>query len=214
MVFSAGYSRKIQFDYASLPSINIHPTLLPTGRGPDAAAWVSLKYRNYAGVTFHKLSDTYDEGDIVFQKSVTLVEQDGWEMYMAKLQIEITGALSVLLENFSELYSGSVSQESGSTWPSTTVLDRLIKWEMPHNEIYSIVKAFGRWGALTFLDDRYLLFNDVELSAYQHGLPAGKLLNEDGYAITISTGEGIALLAKKNILREIDAEEAQKLRLI
>ncbi len=213
LVFSAGYGRKIHFDYESIPSINMHPTLLPIGRGPNALAWVTLKYKNFAGVTFHKLSDVFDEGNILYQKPVMLEKQDGWEIYMAKLQLEITGALSVLLENFSEFYAGSVSQEVGSTWPLATALDRSIKWEMPHKEIHSIVKAFGRWGAITFINGKYLLFNDLELSAYSHNIPAGKLLNEDRYAITISTIDGIAILKKNNILREIDIESAKFLGL-
>lgn len=214
LVFSAGYCHKINFDYETLPSVNVHPTLLPIGRGPDALAWVTLKFKNYAGVTFHKLSDNFDEGDIVYQKPLIIEERDGWEMYMAKLQIEIARSLSELLEDFSNLYANSVSQEGGSKWAPITALDRRISWGMTHDEIHGIVKAFGRWGAIMSLDDKYWLFNELELSAYQHTFPLGKRLFEDRYAITVSTKEGLAHLAKKNIIREIDIEEAEMLGLI
>ncbi len=212
-VFSAGYGRKINFDYNAVPSVNVHPTLLPMGRGPDAAAWVTLKYRDCAGVTFHKLNETFDAGDILHQKAVVLEERDGWEMYMAKVQIEVALALPELLENFSEAFTNSTHQESGSHWPSITIAERLITWDMPHHKINAITKAFGRWGVIALVGETLLVINDLELSAYTHNFPAGQRLNEDHYGFTIATREGIALLAKKNILRALGIEEAQSLGL-
>ncbi len=212
-VFSAGYGRKINFDYNVVPSVNVHPTLLPMGRGPDAAAWVTLKYRDCAGVTFHKLNETFDAGDILYQKAVVLEECDGWEMYMAKVQIEVALALPELLENFSEAFTNSTHQESGSHWPSITIAERLITWDMPHQKINAITKAFGRWGVIALVGETLLVINDLEISVYSHDFPVGQRLNEDHYGFTIATKEGIALLAKKNILRALGIEEAQSLGL-
>ena len=212
-VFSAGYGWKIKFDYDAVMSVNVHPTLLPMGRGPDAAAWVTLKYRESAGVTFHKLNGVFDAGDILCQRSIVLEEQDGWEMYMAKVQIEVAWALPELLENISELYEKAMSQESGVNWPPATIAERLIDWDMTQDKIRTITKAFGRWGVIALVGDTYLLINDLELSTYSHSFPVGKPLNEDRYAFTIATKEGLALLAKKNILRTLDVTEARNLGL-
>lgn len=212
-IFSAGYGRKIKFDYDAVKSVNIHPTLLPLGRGPDAAAWVMLKYRECAGVTFHKLNGVFDAGDILHQRSIVLEEQDGWEMYMAKVQVEVAWALSELLENFSAIYEKAIGQDSGVNWPPITIAERLINWDMTRDKIRSITKAFGRWGVVVLVGDTYLLINDLELSTYPHSFPVGTLLNEDHYNFTIAIREGIVLLAKKNILRSLDVTEVEGLGL-
>ena len=134
-------------------------------------------------------------------------------MYMAKVQIEVAWALPELLENISEHYEKAMSQESGVNWPPATIAERLIDWEMTQDKIRTITKAFGRWGVIAMVGDTYLLINDLELSTYSHSFPVGKPLNEDRYAFTIATKEGLALLAKKNILRTLDVTEARNLGL-
>ena len=213
LVWRLRYSRKIKFDYSSIYSINIHPSILPNGRGPDAAAWISLKHRNFAGFTFHKISDEFDEGDIVAQCHISLAENDGWEIYMAKLKIEIIRALPDLLENFKESYGAAKPQSSGSSWPPITAMERLIHWDMPHEKIHSIILSFGRWGAIVQTGSQYLLVNNLELSVYQHGLPAGNILSSDAYSITVSTSEGLAIIPKKCVVREILLTEACSLGL-
>jgi len=50
-------------------SLNVHPSLLPFGRGRDSIVW-TIRNEKLAGVTLHKISNKLDEGDIFFQEQV------------------------------------------------------------------------------------------------------------------------------------------------
>jgi len=50
-------------------SLNIHPSLLPYGRGRDPVVW-SIRYGFPAGVTLHKITSGIDEGPILYQEEI------------------------------------------------------------------------------------------------------------------------------------------------
>jgi len=50
-------------------TLNIHPSFLPFFRGRDPIVWAIVN-DFYAGVTFHKISNNIDEGEIIFQKKI------------------------------------------------------------------------------------------------------------------------------------------------
>ena len=59
------------------PFVNMHPTRLPYGRGPDAFSWIALHPNLYPpsehAVTWHYMSKGYDQGRIILQKPAPLV---------------------------------------------------------------------------------------------------------------------------------------------
>ncbi len=54
--------------------INVHPSLLPKYRGPNPYSAVILNEENETGVTLHFMDESFDTGDIVAQKKVSLSE--------------------------------------------------------------------------------------------------------------------------------------------
>ena len=50
-------------------SLNIHPSLLPYGRGRDPVVW-AVRYSHPAGVTLHEVSSGVDEGPIYYQEEI------------------------------------------------------------------------------------------------------------------------------------------------
>lgn len=55
---------------ATYGAINIHPSLLPEGRGPDPLFWTLRRGDGVAGVTVHLLSDAYDAGPVLSTRTV------------------------------------------------------------------------------------------------------------------------------------------------
>lgn len=53
----------------SKKSLNIHPSLLPIGRGSDPIVWAIIN-NEPAGVTLHQISQKIDQGLILFQEKV------------------------------------------------------------------------------------------------------------------------------------------------
>ena len=62
-----GYYFRIPWD-SELPIVNIHPSLLPVGRGSWPMPQTILKGLKKSGVTVHKIAEGFDEGDILLQR--------------------------------------------------------------------------------------------------------------------------------------------------
>lgn len=67
-------------------AINIHWSKLPKNRGPNPIQWSIIKNEFETGVTVHHLSDTIDQGPILYQETVLIEEHDTWVTLMVKLK--------------------------------------------------------------------------------------------------------------------------------
>ncbi len=86
----------VMFGYKLPPAIfslfpkgcfNLHPALLPYGRGADPNAWVLLDGEP-AGTTLHWMDEGIDTGDIVGQRRVTVEPTDTGETLYRRLENE------------------------------------------------------------------------------------------------------------------------------
>ena len=57
-------------------TFNIHPSLLPNYRGANPYSHVILNKETQTGVTFHYMDEHFDTGDIVLQKTVSILSTD------------------------------------------------------------------------------------------------------------------------------------------
>ncbi len=53
-------------------SLNIHPSLLPSFRGPTPLFWQLKTGNNSLGITIHKLNAQFDQGEILRQRTVSI----------------------------------------------------------------------------------------------------------------------------------------------
>ena len=83
--------------------LNMHPSLLPIGRGADPIPWGIIERQKH-GVTLHLMDQNLDTGDIVFQKEITTdCTMNAGEIY------EI--AVSELFSVFSRLFVSWINDE-------------------------------------------------------------------------------------------------------
>lgn len=57
---------------------NVHPSLLPAFRGPDPIFWQFQQGVSHFGVTVHRISKSFDSGNIVAQQSVKIKDNCRW----------------------------------------------------------------------------------------------------------------------------------------
>ena len=57
-------------------AINYHDSLLPTYAGVNSTAWAILNNESSHGVTWHKITQGIDEGDIIQQAKVAITPED------------------------------------------------------------------------------------------------------------------------------------------
>ena len=112
----AGYYYKIPV-VPALPTVNIHPSLLPYGRGGWPMPLDILKRRKTSGVTIHKIAEGFDTGDILLQRSFALDKRETLQTFMQKVYALLPDMLHELVGNFNALYAAAIPQGPGVYLP-------------------------------------------------------------------------------------------------
>lgn len=55
---------------------NIHPSLLPKFKGKDPIAEVINEKQKFTGVSVHELTDKFDDGKVIYQKKLKIIEYE------------------------------------------------------------------------------------------------------------------------------------------
>jgi methionyl-tRNA formyltransferase len=84
--------------------LNLHPSLLPHGRGKDPNFWALAEARPF-GVTIHHVDDTIDGGDIAFQEPIATGWSDTGESLYRKAEAEIA---ALFARSYAAIASGAV----------------------------------------------------------------------------------------------------------
>lgn len=119
---SAGYKYKIPvFPESKIKEINIHPTLLPIGRGPWPLPYIILKNLKSSGVTIHKISEEMDKGDILIQREFEVQANEDIETLSCKSQMIAKKLIIELIQNLDFYYENAVTQGKGEYWHFPTI---------------------------------------------------------------------------------------------
>jgi len=183
--------------------MNVHPSMLPHGRGTTPVSWIINSQPQHAGVTFHKLTKEFDSGDIIYQKPLSLAQNESFETLMVKLHLTIPKLLNEVLSDFDNLYSQAKKQGTGSTWPKIEINDRVINWNMTTSQIKALSAACGRFGIVARLNNETLLVNNIELGQIKHQYPQGTIIKEDDDTYVVAVSDGFVILMKRNIIERI-----------
>ena len=76
LIIVSCYSKRLPAEIIAIPRLgcyNIHPSLLPAYRGPDPLFWQLKAGEKKLGVTIHRVTETFDSGDILNQKPLHLM---------------------------------------------------------------------------------------------------------------------------------------------
>jgi len=149
LIVSAGYIHKIPVpNHPQFKGINIHPALLPIGRGAWPYPCTILKGERKTGVTIHKITNRFDEGDILLQRGYSVESIDTLDTLTYKSQLVAEELIVEVLTNFSKLWENAKPQGKGVYWKEPTDADRTITTDMKLSEAQRIVRAFGSYGVI------------------------------------------------------------------
>lgn len=140
-VICAGYYHKVPTD-TDIPLINIHPALLPIGRGAWPMPLTILRGLRYSGVTFHKMASDFDKGDILLQDSFELSPREDLESFMCKVSGLIRKNIPTLISDLKRLWSLATPQEKGEYWRMPEESDYTVGPHMSDGDIDRILRAF------------------------------------------------------------------------
>ena len=142
------WREKIKKEIINLPPlgmINVHPSLLPKYRGPNPYIQTIWHREKKSGVTFHLMSEKFDEGAILAQGKVDILEGDTSKELKNKTVFLARILCAELLEKLKLGFVVPVPQDEskatyyGNVKPEDMTLDFLSETA---EEIYAHVRAF------------------------------------------------------------------------
>lgn len=145
---SAAYAYKIPQLPEGTYGFNVHPTMLPKGRGRFPLPYVMLHHRETAGITIHKIAPEIDAGDILLQKKLTLYDNDDLESLSCRVVREAPLMVLDVVNNIQSYWNNAQPQnpDEAQYWPFPPDSMRTVLWDMNIDDIDKIGKAFGRAG--------------------------------------------------------------------
>lgn len=134
LIVSASYGQKIPSKTiadAAFRGLNIHPSILPRWRGADPVPWAILDGDKQIGVTIVTLSEQFDEGKIIAQQKIPILDTDMSDPLRTRLfDIGATLLAQLLHENKGGAFDGPTQKKSDSPYArKLTRQDGFEPWE-------------------------------------------------------------------------------------
>lgn len=217
LMLSAGYPWRIPCA-GPLRGINLHPSLLPEGRGRWPLPWHILRYPQHAGLSLHKLTPQWDEGEILAHQQIQLTGNDDLETLTARLRLAAPGVVSRVLADLDQHWRNANPQSGGSTWPAPSLSDRLIEGRRTVEANLRIVRAFGNFESKLSLGGT--LWNVTSASGWvePHSHSPGTIILRNGQEMTMAVADGFVVLRsvrpepQSSVLRQVLVSTARKAR--
>ena len=131
--------------------VNVHPSLLPYGRGSWPMPLCILNGVKKSGVTFHKMAQSFDSGDIIMQKSFDVSESEDLDSFMEKAYSLIPDMVSELFCDFDYYFENAKEQGDGEYQQEPDEYDYVITKDTDYSDADRITRAF--YGFYTIYND-------------------------------------------------------------
>lgn len=141
LLVSAGYYHRIPID-DRLPMVNIHPSLLPYGRGPWSMPLAILDELPESGVTVHKTEESFDTGDILLQERFDLSPDETLDSFMEKVNALLPDMMRRLTADFAALWDSARPQGEGVYLPEPQPEDYMLTCVSTPEYADRVLRAF------------------------------------------------------------------------
>lgn len=199
------FPKKIPFSVQALALqgfYNVHPGPLPQYRGADPVFRQILNREPLAGVSIHKLDESYDTGEVVLTAMIRLDPRDTYGMLttrLATLAVKMIGILIRIVGNGLKVPLKPQDTSLARYYPKQGATDIIIRWnEMEAATIIALVNACNPWnkGAVTKFNNQIVRIADarwIEPGQPANALP-GEIISSDNNGINIATINGDSIL--------------------
>lgn len=202
IIFSAEYPWKIPLTDHIRFAINLHPTLLPFGKGKTPLPHILLEFPQYAGISIHKLDMEMDGGDIILQRPLTVSDTETYDSLVAKIYVQAGEMTALLLDNLEKFYSQATPQDKGSYWPEISSEQRRIDWTDSTYQILKQIRAFGSLGTIAYIQNRKTKITTASGTESKHEFNPGTVTHENEMSLTIATLDGFITILKSSLTIE------------
>lgn len=191
VILVAGYPYRVPIEVVpNIVAVNLHPTLLPQGRGPWPLPWIILNQLETSGVTLQKLAASFDSGDIISQSSFSVSETETLESLSCKVQLHGKRLVRDFMINPEAGLQNATAQGQSTYWPQPALQDRTIDWSMPVDKICRIIRAFGKFDSCANFDGKDWIIQDATCWAEFHNEVVGEVVHKTNTEIVVAAKDG------------------------
>ena len=180
-------------------AINLHPSLLPKYRGSSPVVSALLNGDKETGITFIKMGEKLDSGNILFVKKIPIEQQDNAASLYIKLTLIGASFLPVILKNIQENNIQEIPQnESQATYCGKIKKDDgcISISALTAEEICNRIRAYTPWpSCFIFCGGRSLKFLEADFDNEKNASP-GDIVELTKNTVGIGTKKGL-LIPKK-----------------
>ena len=181
-------------DYPKYKCINIHASLLPKLRGGAPIHWSIINGDSETGITIMYMDEKMDEGDILYQEKIDILDSDNVETLHDKLS---SLGSKMIIDFIPRLESGDFSpvkqnNEEATYGYNVKREDELINFNKTSKEVFNQIRGLNPWPvAYTTLEGKIIKVYNSRISDVNPSGVNGEITNiySDGIGVKTSDGE-------------------------
>ncbi|MFD6163274.1 methionyl-tRNA formyltransferase [Nocardia sp. NPDC060256] len=193
----AAYLYRVPIERMSVPyAVNVHPSLLPAGRGPNPLPYLINDAPDTRGVTVHELTAEFDSGPILLQERISLEPDEGLDELYLKQFAAAPRLVSAFLADMDRARREQRAQGAGSYWPEHSDADRtVLAAKATAADVRQAHRMFGLIGIIVELTDgRTVHTTHVSAVACAHEYVPGTAVATLRTGIVVALADGLALV--------------------
>ncbi|HBN04286.1 MAG TPA: methionyl-tRNA formyltransferase [Bacteroidales bacterium] len=207
---------KVVYAMPKLGTFNLHGSLLPKYRGAAPIHWAVINGETQTGLTTFLLNDKIDEGEIIFQEKIDILEEETTGELHDRMMIE---GGKLVVKTVKAIESGNfstISQQKTFVEPSLAPKifkeTTLIPWDKKGKEIENFVRGMSPFPCATtvFYDknsnfELFLKVYKVKFNPFSHKKNIGE--------IEINTRLGFRVYCLDGFVEILDLQQSGKKRM-
>lgn len=177
--------------------INIHYALLPRFRGYHGLMWAMINDEKHLGYSIFKVNQIIDGGDIYFQKSFDVSEEDDINSIRNRIDQHLTENIDGYMKKILQgLVPIKQKEEDAIFVAKRRPEDGKINWDWPSRLIFSHIRALtppATPGAYSYVKGKKIVLSKAKYSISQTYFErSGKIVNiTENNTIYVKCGDGI-----------------------
>lgn len=181
-------------------AINFHPSPLPDGRGPYSMIRAILEEHTSWAVTCRRISQKFDQGDILDAENFSLAPDENHETLNLKIQLAASRLVRHIANRIESSWNSALPQGTGSYWPLWIDRDRTMDFAQPVNAILRQIRAFGNLECLAAINSTTIFVHRAHGWQEPHSARQGDLAHSSNLAMVVAALDGFVAITEWSLV--------------
>lgn len=174
LVISAGYPSRLPVRPGdAVPSVNIHPSPLPEGRGPRPIEWAILTGRDSTAVSVHEMTEKFDAGPVLLQRELPIGPRETSASLDHRCRALASQLALELVGDFASVWANRQPQGKGTYCHVLSQADRTLDPHLPVVMADRVMRVSSPGNMFLVVEGRRWVVFDAVCWTERHGLAPG-----------------------------------------